>query len=115
MNDKPNLNRPNWDAETSDPEMAKEIKKHLSEVIDPELGFNVVQLGLIRNVNIQEDDIVITMILTTPFCPYGPAMMESVRQKVEAATGKQTRVDFSMEPWDYSMMEEGLGADWGLF
>ena len=55
------------------------------------------------------------MILTTPFCPYGPALIEMARQKAESAVERPAFIDFSMEVWDFSMMEEGLGADWGIY
>ncbi|MFN2196566.1 MAG: metal-sulfur cluster assembly factor, partial [Anaerolineales bacterium] len=49
-------------------------------VIDPEIGLNVVELGLIRKLGIDEsaDSANITMILTTPFCPYGPHLLSSI-------------------------------------
>jgi metal-sulfur cluster biosynthetic enzyme len=115
MENQPVLNRPEWDIEGTHPEMVEPLKESLTEVKDPELGLDVLQLGLIRNVSNQDDGVIVTMILTTPFCPYGPAMLESVRQKVESSTGKPTRTDLSMEPWDFSMMEEGLGPEWGLY
>jgi hypothetical protein len=55
------------------------------------------------------------MILTTPFCPYGPAMLESTREKAEEGLKMEAHIDLGMEMWDFSMMEEGLGGDWGLF
>ena len=87
----------------------------LSEVIDPEIGFNIVQLGLIRNAQLSDDKITINMILTTPFCPYGPAIIEAARQKAEEALERPAEIELGSEMWDFSMMEEGLGADWGLF
>jgi metal-sulfur cluster biosynthetic enzyme len=55
------------------------------------------------------------MILTTPFCPYGPAMLEMTRQKAEEALNQPAQIDLGLEAWDFSMMEEGLGGDWGLY
>jgi hypothetical protein len=55
------------------------------------------------------------MILTTPFCPYGPALIEMTRQKTEAILERPAFIDLSMDMWDFSMMEEGLGADWGIY
>jgi metal-sulfur cluster biosynthetic enzyme len=55
------------------------------------------------------------MILTTPFCPYGPALLEMTRQKAENTLNHPTTIEFGMEMWDPTMMEEGAGADWGLF
>ena len=93
----------------------EEIKEALREVIDPEIGLNVVELGLIRNVETQEESTKINMILTTPFCPYGPAMVEQVRTAASNAAGGPVEVEIGTELWDPSMMEEGAGGDWGLF
>jgi metal-sulfur cluster biosynthetic enzyme len=55
------------------------------------------------------------MIMTTPFCPYAPALLEMTRQKAEEALERPTTISMGIEPWDPSMMEEGVGADWGIF
>jgi metal-sulfur cluster biosynthetic enzyme len=93
----------------------EEILEALRGVIDPEIGLNVVELGLIRNVEVGEDQVHLTMILTTPFCPYGPAMVEQVRQTAKSAVDMVVQVEIGTELWDPSMMEEGAGGDWGLF
>ncbi|HLI09910.1 MAG TPA: metal-sulfur cluster assembly factor [Ktedonobacteraceae bacterium] len=60
------------------------IYEALREVYDPELGVNVVDLGLVYNIDITEDGFVtITMTLTTPGCP----MHESLAEGVGAALG----------------------------
>ena len=87
----------------------------LRRVVDPELGLNVVELGLIRDVVFGDDDAKITMILTTPFCPYAPAMINQVKITAQESLGIPATVEMGMEMWDPSMMEEGAGADWGLF
>jgi metal-sulfur cluster biosynthetic enzyme len=87
----------------------------LRRVIDPELGLNVIELGLIRDVVLEDEDTKITMILTTPFCPYAPAMISQVKMTAEESLGMPAVVEMGMEMWDPSMMEEGAGADWGLF
>ena len=91
------------------------IMEALRGVIDPEIGLNVVELGLIRDVKVEEQDAEITMILTTPFCPYGPAMIEQVRETAAQAGGCSVQVELGTELWDPSMMEDGAGGDWGLF
>lgn len=93
----------------------EEIMEALRAVIDPEIGLNVVELGLIRDVQLEEENAEITMILTTPFCPYGPAMIEQVRTAAVQAGGGSVKVEIGTELWDPSMMEEGAGGDWGLF
>ncbi|HUS94214.1 MAG TPA: metal-sulfur cluster assembly factor [Patescibacteria group bacterium] len=93
----------------------EEILEALRTVIDPEIGLNVVELGLIREMELDESNTKITMILTTPFCPYGPAMIEQVRTTVSQVSSENVIVELGTELWDPSMMEEGAGGDWGLF
>jgi metal-sulfur cluster biosynthetic enzyme len=94
----------------------EEVMEALREVIDPEIGLNVVELGLIRNLEIDEDGSPhIVMIMTTPFCPYAPQLIEQVRVKAAQASGAKATVEMGTELWDPSLMEEGAGGDWGLF
>lgn len=93
----------------------EEILEALRSVIDPEIGLNVVELGLIREIEIDDENTKITMILTTPFCPYGPAMIEQVRTTASQVATGNIEVEVGTELWDPSMMEEGAGGDWGLF
>jgi metal-sulfur cluster biosynthetic enzyme len=93
----------------------EQVKTALRDVYDPELGLNVVELGLIRKLDFQPDLTEITMLLTTPFCPYGPALVEQVRRAAEKATNKPARVTMAMEMWDPSMMEGGAPKEWGLW
>lgn len=104
-----------WAAENTHPELIEPLKNALREVVDPEIGLNVIELGLIRDAIIEDDKVHVNMILTTPFCPYGPALLEMARQKVENALGRPATIEIGMEMWDPTMMEEGAGADWGLF
>ena len=99
---------------TDDPEVSA-VREALREVIDPELGMNVVELGLIRDIQIEPESASISMILTTPFCPYGPAMLESVRTTAEKTATVPTTVELGTETWSPDMMEEGTGGDWGMF
>ncbi len=104
-----------WQAESTHPELVEEFKKALREVVDPEIGLNIVELGLVRDLIIEDDQARMVMILTTPFCPYGPALLDMARQKAEGALGRPTYIEMGMEMWDFSMMEEGVGSDWGLY
>ncbi|HVN54887.1 MAG TPA: iron-sulfur cluster assembly protein [Anaerolineaceae bacterium] len=109
-------NQPIWEIESTNPELVDPVKEAMREIVDPEIGLNIIQLGLIRDVKLHEDDAQITMILTTPFCPYGPALLDTTRQKAEEVLKKPTFINIGMEMWDFSMMEEGAaGADWGLY
>lgn len=95
----------------------EELIESLRSVIDPEIGLNVVELGLVRNLDIDEEDDTakVTMILTTPFCPYGPQIIEQVRVVASQVMPGGVTVEIGTELWDPSMMEEGAGGDWGLF
>ena len=94
----------------------EEIMEALREVIDPEIGLNVVELGLIRNLELDEEDNAhIVMIMTTPFCPYAPQLLEQVRQVTSRHVEGEATVEMGSELWDPSLMEEGAGGDWGLF
>lgn len=104
-----------WDVEDTHPALVPALEDGLCEILDPELGLNIIQLGLVRNIEISGDQAVVTMILTTPFCPYGPSMMERTRKKVETILEITTSIRYGRETWSQNMMEEGLGDDWGLY
>ena len=107
--------QPVWQAESTHPELMEKLRESLREISDPEIGLNIIQLGLVRDVDMDEKGAVLTMILTTPFCPYGPSLLETARQKAEAALMKPTSITFGNEMWDFSLMEEGAGAEWGIY
>ncbi|MCJ7535190.1 MAG: iron-sulfur cluster assembly protein [Anaerolineales bacterium] len=104
-----------WQADVTHPKLADDAKEALREVIDPEIGLNIIELGLIRDVTINDSDVHVNMILTTPYCPYGPALLEMARKKVEESLNLTTTIEIGMQMWEPSLMEEGVGADWGLF
>lgn len=103
------------DAQVNNAEMQDRAYEALRKVVDPEIGLNVIELGLIRDLDLTEENAHIVMILTTPFCPYGPQLLEQARFTVEQALGMPTTIEMGTEMWDPSLMEEGAGADWGLF
>ncbi|MGJ3241185.1 MAG: metal-sulfur cluster assembly factor [Anaerolineae bacterium] len=91
------------------------VNEALRSVIDPEIGMNVIELGLVRDVQLSEDSAHVVMIMTTPFCPYAPQLLEQTRRTAQDFLGMPTTIEMGMEMWDPSMMEEGAAADWGLF
>ena len=79
----------------------------LRDVIDPELGINVVDLGLVYDVEASDGDVSVRMTMTTPACPLG----ESLSGAAEAAIRRRmpgvrsVRVDLVWDPaWNPSMM-----------
>jgi metal-sulfur cluster biosynthetic enzyme len=103
-----------WLADGTHPDQTAILREAWAAVTDPELGLTIIQLGLIRQVTIQSEGAHVVMILTTPFCPYGPAMMENARQKAESALGRRVSIELGEEAWDRSMMDEDAAADWGM-
>jgi metal-sulfur cluster biosynthetic enzyme len=87
----------------------------LRQVVDPEIGMNIIELGLIRRVDIEPDRGHILMIMTTPFCPYAPQLLEQTRRTAQNYLQTPTTIEMGMEMWDPSMMEDGAADDWGLF
>ena len=104
-----------WTIHTTHPEIVKQVRERLSEVIDPEIGMNIIQLGLIRDVEIENGIGHVKMILTTPFCPYGPAMIEMTKAKAVEGLNMPVNIEMGMEMWDFSMMEDPSALDWGMY
>jgi metal-sulfur cluster biosynthetic enzyme len=96
-------------------EKREQVMTALREVLDPEIGLNVVELGLVRDLEIEDDHAHLVMIMTTPFCPYAPHLLEMSRQKVQDTLGVPTTIEIGMEMWDPSMAEDGILGQWGLF
>lgn len=96
----------------------EELYNALRNVYDPELGINVVDLGLIYSLTIDDGEVTVLMTLTTPGCPLHETMAEAVEAAIwGAAPGIQTvNVELVWSPpWNPDMMtEEGKAAlGWG--
>ena len=89
---------PAFDAERRAKELA--ILDALREVVDPEIGMNVVELALIRQVIIGEAESEVKMILTTPFCPYAGSMIAQVKEQAESVLDHPVKVTLLAERWD---------------
>jgi len=105
-----------WTLHETHPDMVENARARLSEVIDPEIGLSIIALGLIRDVSIDESGIGhVKMILTTPFCPYGPAMIEMTKAKATEGLNMPVNIEMGMDVWDFSMMEDPTALDWGMY
>ena len=109
------VNEIRWTIHESHPEKVKEAREKLSEVVDPEIGMNIIQLGLVRDIVIENDIARLKMILTTPFCPYGPAMIEMTKAKAVEGLNMPVTVEMGMDVWDFAMMEDPSALDWGMY
>lgn len=77
----------------------EEIKNKLKEVVDPELGVNIVDLGLVYEIREDKGNINILMTLTTPGCPMAAGFTQEVERKIRQIRGvKKVRVDLTFDP-----------------
>jgi metal-sulfur cluster biosynthetic enzyme len=86
----------------------EDVEEALSNVIDPELGLDFVELGLIYGVEIEHTDVHVTFTLTTPACPIGPQVSEQIEEFVGDLDGVE-QVTSSMvfsPPWSPEKMSE---------
>lgn len=91
----------------------KEIRDALSDVYDPEIGVDVVSLGLIYSVKVSaENDVNIKMTLTFPGCPYGPSMIEDIEDRIRMIPSvRNVIVDLTFEPpWTPDSMDPDVKA-----
>jgi metal-sulfur cluster biosynthetic enzyme len=86
----------------------EEVMEALSNVIDPELGLDFVELGLIYDVEVDDGNVHITFTLTTPGCPIGPQVSDQIEEFVGELDGVKT-VESEMvftPPWSPEKMSE---------
>ena len=85
-----------------------DVMDALSNVIDPELGLDFVELGLIYGVEVDDGNVKVTFTLTTPGCPIGPQVTEQIDEFVGELDGVKT-IDSEMvftPPWSPEKMSE---------
>jgi FeS assembly SUF system protein len=104
-----------------EPKMDKRIDQiieNLKEVYDPEIPVNIYDLGLVYNVDVDENNHAqIVMTLTAPGCPVVDILMDDVTKAVRAVEGiEDVNVDLTFDPpWDKSMMSEEARLELGFF
>lgn len=77
----------------------KDVRKALRKVKDPELNLDIVVLGLVYGIEIQDSHARVTMSLTTPFCPAGNQIVEEAKAAVEALEGIDTaEIELTFDP-----------------
>jgi len=92
-----------------------EVLEKLSQVMDPELGINIVELGLIYEVEIKKKMVYIKMTFTTPACPMINEILHEVKKKLEELEGADVEVTVVFEPlWTPERMSERAKMKLGL-
>ena len=93
------------------------VREALKNVYDPELGINIVDLGLVYEVEVQEGRVDITYSLTTMGCPIGPMIEDQMRSFVGRLEGVDDVVpEMVLRPaWSPEMMSDEAKAALGVF
>lgn len=77
------------------------VIEKLKEVKDPELDIDVYTLGLIYDISIENGEVGVLMTLTTPFCPFGNQIVESVEEKIYELKPDAVKVEITFDPpWE---------------
>lgn len=76
----------------------EQVIEVLKKCEDPELGIDVWTLGLIYNIDLENERVKITMTFTTPTCPYGPIILENVKEELEKLGLKEIEVELTFDP-----------------
>lgn len=85
------------------------IHAALAQVIDPEIGVNIVDLGLVYDIDSDSDGWRIALTMTSPACPMGQSILDDVRAVIDTSLTIGTCVDIDLvwePPWDPSMMSD---------
>ncbi|HCK15315.1 TPA: aromatic ring hydroxylase [Candidatus Poribacteria bacterium] len=93
------------------------VLEQIKQVIDPDVGLNIVDMGLIYGVDINDDIVDITMTLTSPGCPAAPQLLNGSQTVVQQLDGVE-EVNINVvwtPPWDPEMMSEEAKDELGIF
>jgi len=93
------------------------VMKALGEVYDLEIGFDIVSLGLIYGVEVQENnDVRVKMTMTTPMCPLAGLMLEDARRKVSEIEGiGEVKMELTFDPpWTPEMASDDVRKMLGM-
>ena len=81
----------------------EDVIEVLKQCNDPELDMSVWFLGLIYDIDVDSDKVSIKMTFTTPYCPYGPHLLDMIKTKLKEAGAKEVTIEVVFEPkWEPS-------------
>ena len=94
----------------------KDVRTALKQVKDPELGLDLVVLGLIYDIEIEEADVKATISLTSPFCPVAGQIVEDVKAAIEGIDEvNEVEVELTFDPpWTPERIAPLIRASLGL-
>jgi metal-sulfur cluster biosynthetic enzyme len=88
---------------------APDIREALRQVLDPEIGVNIVDLGLVYRIEVDGARVRIAMTMTSPACPLAGYLKDLVTSAIRDRVPDVTEVDIVVEwepPWDPDMMSD---------
>ncbi|EFO80087.1 hypothetical protein OSCT_2078 [Oscillochloris trichoides DG-6] len=99
------------------------VRAALTNVVDPEIGLDIVNLGLVYRIDVLENGhlVDIDMTLTTPACPAGPQIIEQARQAVLSLADvykglEEVKINLVWTPfWNPSLMSEDAREELGFY
>lgn len=104
------------DAEPAFPIDEKRVRDILRQVVDPEVGLNIVDLGLLYRVEATPQHVEIDMTMTSPACPMGDMILDDVHAALDAALPADCEKTVHLvwqPPWEPSMMAERARQHFG--
>lgn len=99
-------------------ERTARVRECLRGVIDPELGVNIVDLGLVYRVTVEDDRVEVVMTMTSPTCPLGERLASEAEAAVRRCAPEAREVDVRVAlfpPWHPGLMSDAakLQLGWG--
>ena len=94
----------------------EEVRFHLRNVIDPEAGMNIVDLGLVYGVTVTGNRLQVDITMTTPACPMSEMILDDARQALKGLVPDGGGIDLNLvwePPWNPSMMTENARMYFG--
>ncbi len=94
----------------------EQILEALKDVYDPEIGVNIVDLGLVYETRVEDGAVNIEMTLTSMGCPVGPLLMQQIQEVLGSVEGvREVNVDLVWNPpWHPEMMSEDAKLELGF-
>ena len=103
-------------AEPVNPPDSESLRNALRKVIDPEVGMNIVDLGLVYRIEMTGDQVIVEMTMTSPACPMGEMIVEDVeavlRERLPDSVQREVRLVWS-PPWSPALMNEEARKHFG--
>tara|TARA_X000000368_G_scaffold411463_1_gene396346 strand:- start:40 stop:336 length:297 start_codon:yes stop_codon:yes gene_type:complete len=97
-------------------ELKDKVIAEIKKIYDPEIPVNIYELGLIYDISVVKNDVIVKMTLTTPNCPVAESLPKEVKDSIMQIKGIG-KVDLNLvwdPPWDQSMMSEAAKLELNL-